>query len=67
MNATSLPALPFEAAAYVALQREMHDALLRQHPEWIEGDGRCPKCDDYDHRFAQLLSLFLTFKRADAH
>jgi hypothetical protein len=66
MNATPLPALPVEAAAYVALQREMHDALLRQHPEWMERDGNCPKCDEYDHRLARLLSLFLTFKHADA-
>jgi hypothetical protein len=67
MNATSLPALAVEAVAYIALQREMHDALLRQHPEWIERDGNCPKCDDYDRRFAQLLSFFLTFERANAH
>ena len=67
MNATSLPALAVQAAAYVALQRDMHDALLRQHPEWIERDGNCPKCDDYDRRFAQLLSFFLTFERANAH
>jgi hypothetical protein len=67
MNATCLPNLGVEAAPYVALQREMHDALLRQHPEWMERDGNCPKCDDYDRRFARSLSLFLTFKRADAH
>jgi triacylglycerol esterase/lipase EstA (alpha/beta hydrolase family) len=60
MNATSLPALPVEAGPYVALQREMHEALLQPHPEWMERDGNCPKCDDYDHRFARLLSLFLT-------
>jgi hypothetical protein len=67
MNAIPLPALPVEAAPYVTLQREMHDALLRQHPEWMERDGNCPKCDDYDRRFAWLLSLFLTFKHAEAH
>jgi hypothetical protein len=67
MNATSLPALPAEAAPYVALQREMHDALLRQNPEWMERDGNSPKCDEYDRRFARLLSLFLTFEHADAH
>ena len=66
MNATSLPTLTVEAPAYVALQREMHDALLMQHPDWIERDGS-PKCDDYDSRFAQLLSFFLTFERANAH
>ena len=59
MNAISLPALPVDAAPYVALQREMHDALLRQHPEWVEGDGNCPTCDDYDRRFAELLGLSL--------
>jgi hypothetical protein len=67
MKATSLPSLAVEATAYVALQREMHDALLMQNPEWFERDGNCPKCDDYDRRFAQLLSFFLTFERAHAH
>ena len=61
MNAISV-ATP----AYAALQREMHDALLAQHPEWIEHDGNCPKCDDYDRRFAQLLSSFLAFEGARA-
>ena len=63
MNATSFPTLALEAPVYVALQREMHDALLMQHPEWIERDGNCPKCDDYDRRFAQLLGLSLAFAR----
>jgi hypothetical protein len=63
MNAISLPALPIEAAPYVALQRDMHDALLRQNPEWMERDGNSPKCDDYDRRFAELLSLSLAFNR----
>jgi hypothetical protein len=67
MNAIPLPALPVEAAPYVTLQREMHDALLRQHPEWMERDGNHPKCDEYDRRFARLLSLFVTFERAEAH
>jgi hypothetical protein len=67
MNATSLPILAVEAPAYVALQREMHDALLTQNPEWFERDGNCPKCDDYDRRFAELLGFFLTFEPANAH
>ena len=44
MNATSLPTFPVEAAPFVALQREMHDALLSQNPEWVERDGNCPTC-----------------------
>jgi len=67
MNATSLPTLKIETPAYVALQRQMHDTLLMQHPEWIERDGNCPKCDEYDRRFAKLLSFFLTCERANAH
>jgi hypothetical protein len=67
MNANSLPTLAVEAPAYVALQREMHDALLMQHPEWIERDGNSPKCADYDSRFAQLLSFVLTVEPAHAH
>jgi hypothetical protein len=63
MNATSLPTLALEAPAYVALQREMHNALLMQNPEWFERDGNCPKCNDYDRRFAELLSLSLAFNR----
>jgi hypothetical protein len=55
-----------EVPAYAELQRTMHDALLQQHPEWIERDGNCPKCDDYDRRFAQLLGLSLAFARARA-
>ena len=67
MKATSLPTLTVEAPAYVALQRQMHDALLMQNPEWFERDGNCPKCDDYDRRFAELLSSFMAFERAYAH
>ena len=62
----SLSGYALEAPAYVALQREMHDALLRQHPEWIERDGDCPTCDDYDRRFAELLGLSLAFNRGGA-
>ena len=48
-----------EVPAYAKLQRTMHDALLVQHPEWIEPDGNCPMCDDYDRRFAELLDFSL--------
>lgn len=63
MNTTSLPALAVETAPYAALQREMHDALLKQHPEWMEADGNSPTCDEYDRRLARSLSLFQTFGR----
>ena len=44
-----------EVPAYAQLQREMHDALLAQHPEWILANGDSPTCDSYDARFAELL------------
>ena len=52
--------LPFsnlvpEVLGYAELQREMHDALLAQYPEWIEADGKSPTCDSYEARFAELL------------
>jgi hypothetical protein len=67
MDATCFPSRPVEAPAYVTLQREMHDALLVQHPEWIERGGKSPKCDDYDRRFTELLSFFLAFEHSHAH
>jgi hypothetical protein len=67
MNAISLPTLAVDGPAYAALQREMHDALIAQHPEWIGTDGDCPTCDDYDRRVAELLSFFLGFAHAHAN
>lgn len=55
-----------KAPAYLALQREMHDALRAQHPEWIESNGHCPTCDSYESRLAELLSFSLRFERAHA-
>ena len=55
MNPTSVPSLAVEAPEYVALQREIHDALRAQHPEWILPNGDCPAGDFYDARFAELL------------
>jgi hypothetical protein len=66
MNTTPLPNVIAEVPGYAALQRHMHHALRAQHPEWIESNGDSPKCDLYESRFAQLLSLSLVTKRAHA-
>ena len=55
MNTTPPPTLALEVPAFVALRREIHDALLAQNPEWILPNGDCPTCDSYDARFAELL------------
>jgi hypothetical protein len=42
---------------YVQLQRQMHEALLREHPEWVQPNGECPMCEAYESRLAELLGL----------
>ena len=39
------------------LQREIHDALRIQHPDWVEPDGDCPTCESYESRLAELLGI----------
>ena len=46
------------ARTYGELQRQLHKDLLAQHPDWIDADGNCPTCDDYERRLAQLISIF---------
>jgi len=67
MNTTHSSSLAAEVPAYAQLQREVHDALLAQHPDWILANGDCPTCDSYDARFAKLLIVSLATERALAH
>ena len=62
MNVTHSSSLGAEVPAYAQLQREVHDALLAQHPEWILPNGDSPTCDSYDARFAELLLQTLPTK-----
>jgi hypothetical protein len=55
-----------EVRSYVQLQRQIHDALRDQHPEWIEQNGDCPTCESYESRFAELLDLFQSNERKSA-
>jgi hypothetical protein len=65
MNTTRSSILVAEVPGYAELQREMHDALRAQHPEWIEADGKSPTCDYYESRFAELLVSHRTHARAN--
>ena len=62
LDVDSTMAFTLLVPGYAELQREMHDALLVQHPDWIERDGTSPKCDDYDRRLAKLLSYSLAHR-----
>lgn len=55
MKTTPSPIFVAEVSGYAQLQREMHDALRAQHPEWIQADGTSPTCDSYESRLAELL------------
>jgi hypothetical protein len=45
--------------SYIELQREIHEALREQHPEWVQPNGDCPTCESYESRFVELLDVFL--------
>jgi hypothetical protein len=57
MERNTSPVLPGEVQGYVQLQRQIHEALLKEHPEWIEPNGECPMCEIYESRLAELLAL----------
>jgi hypothetical protein len=67
MNMTRSSTPSAEVPGYAELQREMHDALRVQHPEWVQSNGDSPICDAYESRFAELLSLSLQSDSAHAH
>jgi hypothetical protein len=46
-----------EIRSYIELQRQIHNALRVEHPEWVEPNGDCPTCDSYELRLVELLGL----------
>jgi hypothetical protein len=57
MKRNTSPVGPGEVQGYVQLQRQIHQALLKEHPEWIEPNGESPMCEIYDSRLAGLLGV----------
>ena len=43
--------------SYIELQRQVHDALRVEHPEWVKPNGDCPMCESYESRLVELLGL----------
>jgi hypothetical protein len=54
--ATECWEMPKDSYDYTELQRQIHDDLRIQHPDWIQPNGDCPSCDSYELRFAELLA-----------
>jgi hypothetical protein len=40
---------------YTELQHQIHDDLRIQHPEWVQSNGECPRCDSYESRLTEML------------
>ena len=57
MKTKTLPSGPDEVRSYVQLQRQIHEALRVEHPEWVKPNGDCPTCESYESRLAELLGL----------
>jgi hypothetical protein len=45
-----------EIHTYTELQKQIHDDLRIQHPEWVESNGESPRCDSYEALLAELLA-----------
>ena len=52
------PVLPGNVHEHVRLQRQIHDALRKEHPEWVEPHGESSMCDSYEARLAEQLNTF---------
>lgn len=52
-----------EVRSYAELQRQIREALRKEHPEWIQPNGESPMCESYESRFAELLELFESHER----
>jgi hypothetical protein len=57
VKTNAFPIVPNEVRAYVQLQQQIHEALRKEHPEWIQPNGECPMCEAYESRLAELLGL----------
>jgi len=57
MKTDTLPKTTDEIRSYTQLQRQIHDALRAEHPEWVEPNGDCPTCESYESRLAELLGF----------
>jgi hypothetical protein len=57
MKTNAVSKMTDEIRSYAQLQRQIHDALRVEHPEWVEPNGDCPTCESYESRLAELLGL----------
>jgi len=56
-----------EIHTYAELRKQIREGLRRQHPEWIDANGKSPLCDSYEARFAKLLAIFTPHELKDRY
>ena len=57
--------MPNRIQTYAELRKEIRGALRRQHPEWIDANGKSPLCDSYEARLASMLASLTREKAPD--
>jgi len=45
----------YQIHTYADLQKQIHEDLRLQHPEWIQPNGESPLCDSYEARLMKTL------------
>jgi hypothetical protein len=66
MKTNGYPIVPEAAEPYIQLQQQIHEALRKEHPEWVKPNGDCPICEAYESRLAELLGLSLASEHRSA-
>lgn len=41
--------------SYANLLQRIRNDLRLQHPDWVQPNGQCPRCDSYEARLLKLL------------
>jgi hypothetical protein len=57
MKMNESPIAAGQVPRYAELQQQIHEALRKEHPEWVEPNGDCPTCESYESRLAELLGI----------
>jgi hypothetical protein len=50
-------AVTHQIHTYTELQKQIHDDLRIQHPDWVNFEGSSPTCDSYEARLKELLGI----------
>ena len=47
----------YQLYTYADLQKQIHNDLRTQHPEWVQPNGESPMCDSYEARLMKTLDV----------